>query len=101
VWFVDGTQVARLTTSVDPPPPSFATDVKPFFTAHCRSCHATGANYAPQIDLETYATARSWAQASLRRITDTLAPMPPASAEILTPAQYDVVVRWVEGGLLP
>lgn len=101
VWFLDGASVARLTTSVAPPPPSFATDVKPFFTAHCRSCHATGANYAPVLDLESYAVAKTWAQATVRRLTDTLSPMPPASTEILTPAQYDVVVRWVDGGLLP
>lgn len=101
VWFLDGTKVSRLTTSITPPPPSFATDVKPFFTQHCRSCHATGANYAPQIDFETYATARTWAQASLRRITDTLSPMPPVATETLTPAQYEIVVRWVDGGLLP
>jgi hypothetical protein len=101
VWFLDGAKVTRLTTSMEPPPPSFATDVRPFMTAHCRSCHASGANYAPVLDLESYAVARTWAQASLRRLTDTLSPMPPASVEVLTPAQYAVVVRWVEGGLLP
>lgn len=101
VWFLDGAQVVRLATSLAPPAPSFATDVKPFMTAHCRSCHATGANYAPQLDLETYATARTWAAATVTRLTSTQSPMPPASTETLTPAQYDVVVRWVEGGLLP
>lgn len=101
VWFLDGASVARLTTSVAPPPPSFAADVKPFFTAHCKSCHATGASYAPVLDLENYGVAKTWAQTTVRRLTDTLSPMPPASAEILTPAQYDVVVRWVDGGLLP
>jgi hypothetical protein len=101
VWFLDGTSVVRLSTSVAPPAPSFATDVKPFMAAHCRSCHSSGANYAPVLDLENYGVAKTWAQASLRRITDPLSPMPPASAEILTPAQYDIVVRWVDGGLLP
>ncbi|MDP2272593.1 MAG: hypothetical protein Q8N23_24720 [Archangium sp.] len=101
VWFLDGASLVRLSTSVVVPPPSFAADVKPFMTAHCRSCHATGANYAPQLNLENYAVARNWAVQSLNRITDTVAPMPPANREVLTPAQYDVVVRWVEGGLLP
>lgn len=101
VWFLDGAKLARLTTSVTVPPPSFAADVKPFFVAHCTSCHTSGAQYAPVLNFEDYATAKTWAQKSLQRLTDTLAPMPPASAEVLTPAQYDVVVRWIDGGLLP
>ena len=84
-----------------PPPPSFAADVKPFMTMHCRSCHATGASYAPVMDLENYSVAKAWASQTIRRLTDTSAPMPPANREVLTPAQYDVVVRWAEGGLLP
>lgn len=101
VWFLDGAALVRLSTSVMVPPPSFEADVKPFMTAHCRSCHATGASYAPQLNLENYTAAKNWAVQSLNRITDTVAPMPPANREVLTPAQYDVVVRWVEGGLLP
>jgi hypothetical protein len=101
VWFLDGTSLARLSTSVAVTPPSFATDVKPFMATHCRSCHATGASYAPQINFENFATAKSWATQTINRLTDTSAPMPPANREVLTPAQYDVVVRWVEGGLLP
>jgi hypothetical protein len=101
VWFLDGPWLARLTTSVAPTPPSFATDVRPFMTAHCTSCHATGASYAPVIDLATYATAKQWAPRTLERLKDTLSPMPPSSIETLTPTQYDVVVRWVEGGMLP
>lgn len=101
VWFVDGSALTRLSTSVAAPPPSFATDVKPFMTAHCRSCHATGASYAPLLNLENYSTAKTWAARTVSRLTATLAPMPPANTEVLTPAQYDVVVRWVEGGLLP
>ncbi len=101
VWFLDGAALVRLSTSVAVPPPSFAADVKPFMTSHCRSCHATGANYAPQLNLENYTVAKNWAVQSLNRITNTAAPMPPSNREVLTPAQYDVVVRWVEGGLLP
>lgn len=102
VWFLDGAALVRLSTStVTAPPPSFAADVKPFMTMHCRSCHATGASYSPQLNFENYAVAKSWATKTVERLTDTLAPMPPANREVLTPAQYDVVVRWVEGGLLP
>jgi hypothetical protein len=102
VWFLDGSALVRLSTdAVTPPPPGFAADVRPFMTAHCRSCHATGASYAPQLDLENYAVAKAWAAQSIRRLTDTSSPMPPANREVLTPAQYDVVVRWAEGGLLP
>ena len=101
VWFLDGAALTRLSTSIAVPPPSFAADVKPFMAAHCRTCHARGANYAPQLDLENYAVARTWGPRSLARITASLSPMPPSNTEVLTPAQYDVVVRWVEGGLLP
>ena len=101
VWFLDGAALARLSTSVALPPPSFAADVKPFMAAHCKSCHATGANYAPVLNLENFGTAKTWATRTVTRLTDTLAPMPPANTEVLTPAQYDIVVRWVEGGLLP
>lgn len=104
VWFLDGATLVRLSTStvvVEPPPVSFAADVKPFMTAKCATCHATGANYSPVINLENYGTAKTWATNVVNRLQDTLAPMPPASTEVLTPAQYDVVVRWVEGGLLP
>ena len=102
IWFLDGTALVRLSTESDTmPPPSFAADVKPFMNAHCRSCHATGASYAPQLDLENYSVAKAWASQTVRRLTDTSSPMPPANREVLTPAQYDVVVRWAEGGMLP
>ncbi|MGV3621869.1 MAG: hypothetical protein ACO1OB_13680, partial [Archangium sp.] len=101
VWFVDGANVVRLSTSVAQPPVSFAADVKPFMTAHCASCHKTGAGYSPVIDLENYGTAKSHASLVVDRLQATAAPMPPASTEVLTASQYDIVVRWVEGGMLP
>ncbi len=101
VWVLDGAALVRLSTSVTVPPPSFAADVKPFMTAHCKSCHVAGANYSPVINLENYATAKQWAWQLVSRLQDTSAPMPPTSTEVLTPSDYDVVVRWVEGGQLP
>lgn len=101
VWFIDGANVVRLSTSVTAPPPSFAADVKPFMAAHCASCHKTGAGYAPIFDLENYGTAKSHSTLVLDRLQDTAAPMPPTSTEVLTASQYEVVVRWVEGGMLP
>lgn len=108
VWLLDDGAVVRLGAVTkpeepeEPPPPvSFAADVLPFMTAHCRSCHVSGANYAPIIDLERYQVAKQWAARTVARLTDTLAPMPPAASGVLTPAQYGVVVRWVEGGMQP
>lgn len=101
LWFIDGANVVRLSTSTTAPPPSFAADVKPFMTAHCASCHKSGAGYAPIFDLENFGTAKRYASLVLNRLQDTAAPMPPTSTEVLTASQYEIVVRWVEGGMLP
>lgn len=98
---LDGAALVRLTSLVDPTAPSFEADVKPFMQAHCTSCHTSGANYAPVIDFEKYGVAKTYAARSVARLTSTSAPMPPASTEVLTPAQYDVVVRWAQEGMLP
>lgn len=100
-WLVDGAALVRLTSQVDPTAPSFERDVKPFMAAHCASCHVSGASYAPVIDFERYGVAKTYAARTVARLKDTAAPMPPASTEVLTPAQYDVVVRWAQEGMLP
>jgi hypothetical protein len=100
-WFVDQDDLCRLTTTGDPVTASYETEVKPFLRAHCRSCHVSGANYAPIIDFESFGVAKQYAARSLARLKDSLSPMPPSSTEVLTPAQYDVFVRWVEGGHQP
>lgn len=102
-WVIDGAQVIKLGTSLTQPPPSFATEVKPFMQAHCATCHATGARYAPVEDFTSLALARQKANAIIDRITesDLGRVMPPPDTEVLTAAQYDVVVRWVAGGMLP
>ncbi len=101
LFVLDGSGLARLTTQVDGTAPSFARDVAPFMTTHCQSCHATGAQYAPVRDFTNFGVAKTNASVILRRLKDTAAPMPPALTEVLTPAQYDVVVRWVNGGFAP
>jgi mono/diheme cytochrome c family protein len=100
-FVLDGAELARLTTQADGSAPSFARDVAPFMTAHCQTCHASGAQYAPVRDFTNFGVAKTNASLILRRLRDTAAPMPPAATEVLTSAQYDVVVRWVNGGFAP
>lgn len=101
LWLVDGISLVRVSLPALGPPPSFAQDVRPFFEAHCVSCHASGASYAPVIDWTDLATVRARSAAAIRRLTDADAPMPPASQETLSSADYGVVVRWVNGGMQP
>ncbi len=100
VFTLDGQTLERLATTAEEQPVVFA-DVKPFFTAHCVSCHRSGANYAPIIDFATYAKAKMWAVQSLARAQNADTPMPPASSGLLRPSQYAVLSRWVQGGMLP
>lgn len=98
-WLAEGGELFRFQTGE---PVSFEQDVRPFFAAHCTTCHATGENAAPVLDLEDYEVAKERAEAILDRLqaVDT-APMPPANVEVLTAEDYAVVSRWVGGGLLP
>lgn len=100
VFTLDGAGLQRLATTPEEQPVRFA-DVKPFFTAHCTSCHASGANYAPVIDFTSLQAAKAQAQRSLDRVKNADTPMPPASSGLLRPSQYQVLERWVAGGLLP
>lgn len=100
VFTLDGQALKRLATTSEEQPVHFA-DVKPFFDAHCVSCHRSGANYAPIIDFATYAKAKMWAPQSLARVQNGDQPMPPAASGLLRPSQYAVLARWVQGGLLP
>ena len=84
--------------------PTFSKDVAPIVYANCATCHRPG-EIAP-MSLLTYAEARPWAQASGRRVAD--GSMPPWHADAphgtvtnerrLSPAQKDVIARWVAGG---
>ncbi|MDX2009190.1 MAG: hypothetical protein SFW67_03315 [Myxococcaceae bacterium] len=99
LFVLDGASLKRLAAPTETPV-TFA-DVRLFFTAHCTSCHTSGANYAPVFDLTNLAVARTWAQRSLARVKNVDMPMPPASSGLLRPSQYQVLERWVAGGLLP
>lgn len=82
-------------------PPSFAKDVKPFFEAHCMVCHATGTNNAPVLNFTDLATAQAQLTEIVRRLQNTASPMPPTAQERLSPTDYQVVIRWQQGGSLP
>jgi mono/diheme cytochrome c family protein len=99
-WFVSAGALHHARTGA---PVSFAADVAPFFHAHCATCHASPASGAPQRDFESLETARSYADTIVRRLTsaDGSSPMPPASAERLSPADYGPVLRWVASGMAP
>jgi len=96
-FVLDGAELAKLATGTDDVP-SFEADVKPFFVAHCLSCHQAT---HPIIDYTNYDTAVAKAADTVARLRETTSPMPPANAEVLVPSQYAVVLRWVEGGLKP
>src|SRR6185436_19148319 len=82
VWLAEDGKLFRLETGGVT---SYATDAKPFFQAHCTTCHKTGAQAAPIIDWETYATAVQYAPRALVRLqAQGIAPMPPANTEVLT-----------------
>jgi hypothetical protein len=98
---LDGTTLVKLATGRLY---TFEADVKPFFVAHCTSCHTTGANYSPIFDLTQYAVVSQPAFNAkiVQRLTSNgRGPMPPADVEVLNSSDYAVVLRWVAGGMLP
>ncbi len=98
---IDGARLLKFATGTSTDP-SFETDVKPFFAAHCMSCHATGDNGSPILALTTYATAKAKATTIAKRLQSQGGPpMPPESTEVLRPADYSVVLRWVASGQQP
>jgi hypothetical protein len=84
-------------------PVSFVKDVKPFFAAHCASCHKAGLQGAPKHDFEDFATAEEYASTIARKLTapSGLGVMPPASVETLRASDYAVVIRWIGSGQAP
>jgi cytochrome c5 len=99
VWAADQGKLARFSTGAAI---SFGADVKPFFAKHCSSCHDAGQNGAPKDDFLDYATAKERGALILKRLSGSGVPaMPPVTTEVLTPADYAVVTRWVGGGFEP
>lgn len=96
-WVSDGTTLTSLSSAA--PAVSFETQVKPFFQAHCMSCHAT---QIPVIALTDYATASAMADLVSKRLrADGTRPMPPPETEVLTSDQYAVVLQWIAQGKAP
>lgn len=98
-WAIDAGDLYRYRTGE---PVSFDTDVKPFFENHCTSCHDTGLDGAPLLDLADFGVAEERALTILGRLRAVgVSPMPPANTEILTAQDYSVVTRWVASGKNP
>jgi hypothetical protein len=97
VWIASPRKLERLALGK---PSSFATDVAPFMTQHCKSCHADGSKGAPKRAFDDYDTARAAAFEISARLRAAARPvMPPADTERLAPADYRVVLRWIAGGM--
>lgn len=84
--------------------PTFNNEVVRIFQQHCQSCHHPG-DIAP-FSLMDYASARPQAHSIKLAVTERrMPPWPPApgygdfkDARLLTPAQIDAIVRWVDAG---
>jgi cytochrome c5 len=99
-WVIDDASVLHYKSG---DPVSFAKDVKPFFAAHCASCHKEGAEGAPKHDFEDFATATEYAESIAKKLTAPpgMGVMPPASVETLGASDYAVVIRWIGSGQAP
>ncbi len=98
-WALDGAAVKRFQSAKSV---SFEKDVKPFTTAKCQTCH-NGA-YAPLKRFDTFDVAKARAEEIVHRLKNDdarFALMPPTSAGTLTPQEYDVFIRWTQGGFAP
>jgi hypothetical protein len=99
VYALDGNSVVQIGTA-RAPAPSFASDVKPFMSAHCMTCHGS---LTPVRAFDTLAVASQYAAEIASRLQGigSKNPMPPPASEVLTRAQYEVVLNWVNEGKLP
>lgn len=98
-FVLDAAVMVKLATGK---PTSFATDVKPFMLQHCNTCHFAGSQGSPIIDFGDVAVARTYATTIVQRLkAEGIAPMPPANTEVLSAADYAVVLKWVAGGMQP
>jgi hypothetical protein len=67
-----------------------------------RHAQGLGAQNSPVINLADYPTAQSYATTIVKRLkAEGIAPMPPANTEVLSAADYAVVLKWVAGGMQP
>lgn len=77
------------------------TEVLPFLERHCVQCHRDGTDGAPVYDLQQYDVVKALHPRILARLADAASPMPPRRVAVLAPEDWEVVVRWANGGLKP
>lgn len=101
--------------SDDEPPPGddslgLPCDVQKLLTTRCQSCHSRPPSAGASVSLLTYAdliapskngSSLTVAARSLQRMKDSLAPMPPAPADLATGAELGALAAWLDAGLLP
>jgi hypothetical protein len=90
------------------PPPRFERDVKPIFAAKCLKCHG-GDSTKSGFDVRTAAAIRGGGDTGPSVVNGNAAKsllfemvrdgtMPPGKAAKLTPAELDIVKRWIDAG---
>lgn len=94
-WFAQGEALVRLSTGRVV---SFAAEIAPILNQRCGSCHTDG-SAAPQRDFANYDLAVAMSDAIFTRVSTGL--MPPRPEPALTPAEYDLLVRWYAGDQAP
>jgi hypothetical protein len=97
VWLMNGAQLTRLQSTVSGTAVSFASQVQPFISANCTTCHA---------DFTTYDVFKTKAADALRRVSSGDMPrctggIPCAADQHLKPDQYSVLEQWIRGGMQP
>lgn len=104
-WSSDGVPLAQ--QRVAPFTPTFSRDIAPILSARCASCHREGG--AAPFALTSFEDVSS-RSATVARVVATRE-MPPwlptqgaetfAGARVLSAAERDVILRWIEQGALP
>ncbi len=107
-FFIAGLMLgtAAMAADVSTAPPTFTKDIAPIFQAKCEECHRKGT--AAPMSLVTFQEARPWARSIKERVVSKN--MPPwhidqtvgirqfANDRSLSPAQLDLIVKWVDAG---
>jgi hypothetical protein len=103
VWAGSGSSVIQFQSGQ---PVGYVNQVKPFFAAHCYTCHVTSSlGSSPRLPLDDYEGAKGISTAIVLRLegqgVSPMPPDPPLGPGSLAPSDYGVVVRWVNTGELP
>lgn len=97
VWTAKGSTLVRLKAGVSGTATSFATDLKPWLTMHCNSCHA---------DFGDVVAFKPKAESALQRVRTGDMPrcnggVPCSADQHLKPEAYAVLEAWIRGGKQP